>query len=422
MERQNRLLTVLAVVFLALLAIVVLGNEPDGKSDDPHAPPERALFEGFKGDDTTTLTVSNASGTMTFTKRDGAWKMTAPTEMAVEERRVDEIVDRLASLKVQEGGFSGDLAAFGLDTASRITVTVATADGKTRTAWVGRDAPVGYRGYVADTEGGPALLASSKLTDLVGRTPDDFRARDVWKISSGSAKRLRIESAGQITVLRKDDHGWWIGDEGPRAEERAVEDWLTKASFLRVDSFLDGADPSSVGLQPPAARFTVEDDEGTHAIELGTRDDTGVVVSSAGQIVRVGSEATELVKSDGWTSAELIPVRRAQLDAVEITLGDTVARFAKTDDTWKDATERDAPAAEKFLDTLAEAKADRTRPVAEVGATWGTLSLAEGAARKELVTIGQELPEGGRAAKDAAGGPPFRIPAETLTALLAALK
>ena len=84
MERQNRLLTVLAVVFLALLAIVVLGNEPDGKSDDPHAPPERALFEGFKGDDTTTLTVSNASGTMTFTKRDGAWKMTAPTEMAVE--------------------------------------------------------------------------------------------------------------------------------------------------------------------------------------------------------------------------------------------------------------------------------------------------------------------------------------------------
>ncbi len=411
----------LATVLLVLVAIVVFGKKPDDTPSDPDAPPERRLFEGLEADNAQSLTIVNPSGTLTFTKRDADWTMTAPTEMAVEQRRVDEIVDRFASLKVQEEGLPGELASFGLDDAGRITVTIGTKDGKTLTAYVGRDAPVGYRSYVADNAEGPALLASSKVGDLVRRTADDFRSKEVWKVSSGTARRIRIEEGADAVVLRKDDHGWWIGDEGPRAADTEVENWLTRASFLRAESFLDGVAPATVGLEPPAAKLIVEDDAGTHTIELGTRDEAGVVARAGGQIVRLGTDAAELLKRDGWASGSLMPVRRAQVDTIEITLGEKSARYTKADGAWKDAAGAEATAAEEVLDALFDATADRTAVVAAPTSTWGTITLAEGTTRSETVTLGQELPEGGRAAKETAGGPPFRVPAETITALVGAI-
>lgn len=422
MERQNRLLTVLATVLLVLVAIAVFGKQPDDDApSDPDAPAERTLFADLKADAVQSLTLVNENGTLAFAKADGAWKMTAPKEMPVEERRVTEIVDRFASLKVQEDGLPGDLAGFGLDEASRVTVTIGKGDGTSVTAYVGRDAPVGYRSYVADNAGGPALLAGSKVGDLVRRGPDDFRSKEVWTVSTGTSKRIRLQEGDSTVVLRKDDHGWWLGDDGPRASDRAVEDWLGKASFLRAESFLDDADPATVGLAPPSATITVEDDAGTHTLELGTHADDGIVARSGGQIVRLGADGVELLKTDGWLSDALLPVRRAQVDTVEVTLGGKSARFTKADGAWKDAAGADTTAVDGLLDALTDATADRATPVATLGDTWGTITLAEGTTRKESVTLGQELPEGGRAAKDAAGGPLFRVPAETIQALTGAL-
>ena len=420
MERQNRILTVLATVLLILVAIVVFGKAPEDDAGDPDAPPKRALFEGFEEDAAESLTLVNPSGTLTFAKKDGDWVMTAPKEMAVEQRRVEEIVDRFASLEVQEQGFDGELAGFGLDAAARVEVTIGAAGGKTLTAYVGRDAPVGYRSYIADKAEGPALLASSKVGDLVRRTADDFRSREVWKVSMGSGRRIRIEESGAALVVRKDDHGWWIGDDGPRAAERKADDWLTRAGMLRVDAFEDAADPAAVGLAPPAGVLTVEDDAGTHTLELGTRDEAGVYARTNGQIVRLGPEALELLVRDGWTADALMPVRRAQVDAIEVTLGAKSARFTKADGVWKDGAGAETGKAETLLDTLFDAIADRTAAVGAPGATWGAITLSEGTTRTEKITLGQEVGDG-RAATDAAGGPPFRVPAATIIAVEAAL-
>jgi hypothetical protein len=420
-DRQNRLLTALATILLVLVAILVFGRQDADIPADPDAPAERALFEGLERDTAVSLSIRSGERTISFTKRDGTWVMTEPKEMAVDERRVTEIVDRFASLKVQEQGFDGALDGFGLDEANRITVTIGAGEGKTFTAHIGRDAPVGYRSYVAGDTAGPALLASSKVGDLVRRAPDDFRSREVWKVSTATARRVRIDDASGSVVLRKDDHGWWLGDDGHRASDTAVQDWLSQASFLRADSFLDEADPASLGLAPATSTLTVEDDAGTHTLELGTRDEVGVAARGGGQTVRLGSDAAGLVRTTGWASDALLPVRRAQVDSIEIKLGDKTTRLTRTDGVWKDATGAETDQAERWLDTLADAKADRETPVDAPTETWGSVSLSEGTTRTETVTIGQELPSGGRAAKDAAGGPGFRIPPETLATLTSQL-
>lgn len=420
MARQNQLLSVLATILLILVAIAVYTDKPEKDAADPDAPAQHELF-AFDADGAQSLTLQSASGTLSFAKAEGVWKMTAPREIAVEERRVTEIIDRIDGLKVQDKSFDGALKDFGLDEAARVTVTIGTADGKTLTVYVGRDAPAGYRGYVAEKPEGPALLASSRVNELVARTADDFRAKEIWKVSTGTARRIRIEDAGASVVLRKDDHGWWIGDEGPRASSKAIEEWLSRASMLRADSFLDGADPASVGVATPTTTLLVEDEAGTHTITLGQGDAAGVAAQTEAGLVRLPAETAELVKVDGWLDETLVPVRRVQLETVALTLGDKSVRYARAESGWTDEKGVETPAGDALLELLTTAKADRSGEPAVLGATWGTLSLSEGAARNEILTFGQELPTGGRAAQDAAGGPPFRVPAETIAALQATL-
>jgi hypothetical protein len=192
--------------------------------------------------------------------------------------------------------------------------------------------------------------------------------------------------------------------------------------MLRVESFRDDADPAALGLAPPHATITVEDDAGTHTLLLGNADDTGVAAKTDAGPVHLGADAADLTKLDGLAYAKLVPVRKATVDTLDVQLGDATGRFLKSEDEWKDATGAASTVPDGLLSAIEAATADRSAPPPELGATWGHVTLAEGTTRTETVTIGQELPTGGRAAKDAAGGPTFQVPAATLTALAAALK
>ena len=50
MDRQNRMLTVLATVLLILVAIVVYGRQEEDRKPDTGDPPERELFKLESGD------------------------------------------------------------------------------------------------------------------------------------------------------------------------------------------------------------------------------------------------------------------------------------------------------------------------------------------------------------------------------------
>ena len=418
MEKQTRLITALAVLLLVLVLIVLFGKDPDDKADaDPHEPPAHKVFEGEK-DSVQKLTLRGPDGEIAFEKDDAGWKMTAPRTVPIEQRKVTEIVDRMATLEVQERAFEGALKDYGLDDASRVEIVLGKADGTSLSLFVGRDSPVGYRSYVAQKAEGPATLATSKIGDLAHRTVNDFRSPEVWTISSGTATRVRIEDAGNVTVLRKDDHGWWIGDDGPRASEDAIQDWLSRADTLRADTFLDDADPVALGLGTPSATITVEDADGTHTLRFGSRED-GAVVQGEGVPVRLGNEALELLGSGAWTATKLLPVRRAQIDTVEVQLGEKSGRWTRAEGKWTDAAGKEATGVDELLDAIGDAASDRTAPLAMAG-SWGRVVLAEGTTRREEVLFGDPIGDGARLAKETVGGPGFAIPQASIDAITAA--
>lgn len=414
MEKQNRLLTVLAVILLALVAVAVLWKTDD-KEDafkDPHAPPTHKLLTVESGD-VVKLSLTTGSNVLSFAKTDGTWTMTAPSEMAVEGGKVSEIVDRLIGVSVEERSLTGDAGGYGLDAAARTEVKLEKADGTAFTVYIGKDSAVGWKTYIAEKDGGPALLASTKLADLVHKSRDDFRSKDVWQVSPGTAKRVRITTSTGDVVLRKDDHGWWLGDSGPRVDEEHLQEWLDRAAGLKAHHFAEDTAASDA-----FATLTVEDADGTHDLKLLPASDDGMRV--AGSQAVLNADTASMVQLDGWTSGKLMPVHEAQVDRVEIQLGDKSAKFTRKDGVWLDAAGKPAQIVEGLLTAVGGAVADRTATVPAIAVPWGKIILSEGDDRKESVVIGETVGDN-RIVKDDAGGPPFTVKATDFIVLAATL-
>lgn len=422
MDKQNRLLTFLALALLVGVAFLVLDPRRDQPVEDVgDGPPTHALFT-YKAEDITGLSLTTARGALSFEKRGGTWASTTDPTLVLDQRKVSEIVDRFASLKVEQRDLKGAEADFGLDEAQRVELRLTDTAGKSWITWIGADTSVGYRTYLRETTNGPVQLASSKVGDLVHRSLADFRSKEVWTFSTATARRIVFETGTAPTVLRKDDHGWWLGDLGPRADDEAVRNWLYSVESLRAERFLDGVEPASVGLATPAATIRIEDDAGTHVLQLAAPGGTegGRVALGEHGLVVLTPDAQDPVKLDGWVSSKLLPVRRVQIDRLEITLGPVSGTFTRKDGVWSDVNGNPAIAVDGLLDKIEAVTVDRATPTGRPGATWGKIVVAEGTSRTEEVAFGP-ADAGRHAAVDSHGGPPFSVSALDLAVVASAV-
>jgi hypothetical protein len=424
MERQNRTITVASLVLIALVAVVVLDKDREPKTDFD-APPEHAAFEGLTATDVTALSLVHGTETLTFERKDGAWTLVKPRELRVDDRKVQEVVDRLATLRLEERTLSADRKGYGLDAADRVEVRLTRADGSVLDLWVGNDAKVGYDAYVTETADGPVLLAKAQLRSLVARTVDDFRDRKAWRVSAGTATRVVIEDARSGSLVKveasKDTAGlpgWRLAD-GTRVDEDAIAGWLSRASTVNATGFGDGKDLAELGLAQPRASITVVDADGTHVLRFGTESEPGSTWGQGdGDAVLVGTDATELLAPKDWVLTRAIPLHRFTVDRIEATLDGTEVRLTKTDGTWTRADGGTVGDIQQAFDALDAIKAERAAGNAPPEKVVGTLRVAEGD-RSLTIELGPAR-EGWHAAREV-GGPPYRIDAATLQAALQTL-
>ncbi len=424
MERQNRLLAVLSLVLLALVAVVVLDPSPEAPAD-PDATPETAAFEKLVASDVTGLRLTRTEGKLAFEKKDGVWRVTSPREVPVEERKIQELVDRLVSLKLQTRTLGGDRKDYALDKDSAVQVELHRADGRTETLFVGRDAPVGYDSYVARSADGPVVLANSQLRALVTRGLDDFRDRKLLAVTPSTIQRVVIDDGRDAEIgvrsaelVRRDD-GWWVGSTA-RADEDAVQEWLSRVATVNASRFTDDADLEAVGLARPRASITIEDAGKTHVLRFGAAEGPDVYAQGDGSAAVVEASSLELLKVTDWAASSALPLHRYAIDRVELKLGDEPVSVSKKDGTWTTSSGAAVTDIDRVFDALAAVRAQREGDVSPPDTVAGTVTLGEGD-RTLVLELG---PADGtvRVARDRAGGAPFKVDAARVDALLQALR
>lgn len=129
----------------------------------------------FSRDAVTGVTLASASGTVTLSRSEGEWALTAPVEAPADNAAADDIVDALQSARMQSVVDDAGAVDTGL---SRPAVTAAVTAGPTRAVLeIGGTAPDGTR-YARDAVRNLTFTVEASLVDRLTKTADDLKRQE----------------------------------------------------------------------------------------------------------------------------------------------------------------------------------------------------------------------------------------------------
>jgi hypothetical protein len=129
----------------------------------------------FARDAVGNITITNASGTMSFGRRDGAWHMTAPSAAPADDPTVESLVSRLSAARMGSIVESPDLNKIGL---TKPSASVAVTAGPTRAVLEIGGPADDQNVYARDPQRGMVFTVESALATELKKKPEDFRKKD----------------------------------------------------------------------------------------------------------------------------------------------------------------------------------------------------------------------------------------------------
>jgi hypothetical protein len=167
------------------------------------------------------------------------------------------------------------------------------------------DLVVGHRsedysgGYVRQADQEPTYLVRGQLTELLSRSPDDWRNHQIAKVPADSIARIEIARGARRYVLQRNDKAWELLPGGA-ADSTRVGDLLTAYSSVDATGFASAAQEDSARFSAPDRRARLLRKDGTALLTL-VFDST-----AAGFWVRPDTSKT-VYKVEKWTADRLVP-------------------------------------------------------------------------------------------------------------------
>lgn len=383
-EQQIKIVTILAGVLLALVALITLveGPEDTGPADEDEET-FVDLAPDLEASGVTALSVERGSERVRFEREGEGWRITAPLAAPASHDAVEAFLDRMLRLELGEGIETDELAAFGLEPPVAVLTLEAEGTEPLRLE-VGEDAPVGYRTYVRDAEGlvrttrdrlGPALeieLRDFRELDLVDVSTRQLTALVLRRQPAAGAPEGATDPGGELRLERV-EAGWQLAGAAPLpADADTIERLVRELDALEVVEF-----PAAPLPSPEAWVLTLETETGTRELRLGEPDSEGLVVASAplqAEPVLVSAEILEGLSLDpaAWQSRRLLDFDAGSAQELSVVLGERSLAASRSANGWEPV------AGEELVDALQAVRVDRSRAVAgRPGSDWGHVRVQD---------------------------------------------
>jgi len=275
MQTRNTLL--MAVVLVALSAFVYF-YEIRGREEREEAAEQESLLLHFESEDVTGLSITTDEGTVSATKSDGTWRITAPVETAADSIAIQTIVDNVSKAGHQRLVLEAadDLDPFGLSEPVA-TLVLERADGDPLRLALGKNTPVGANVYATVGHENNVYSVMSALRNDVAKTLFDLRDRSVLSFNTGSIDRIEFQRDGMDATLRRDDGGGWTAETpfAGSADSETIDDLLVALGSAEAAAFVTDAAPDEAtlaeyGLDAPDTTATLHSsDDGRHGLIVG---------------------------------------------------------------------------------------------------------------------------------------------------------
>ncbi len=218
----------------------------------------------FASDAVDALTIERSgSPTLSLTKRDDNWRLTAPVDARADFGGVDGIVRAVDQAQMQAivAGETGEptaaeLRKFGLERPQAL-LTVGAGSARASLA-IGAAHEEGTV-YARDLSRPLVFTLASSLLDDLTKSPDELRHKDVFAFRAYSATGLDVTHGGRTWSFIKESTAatdtapssdTWkkTAPEAGEVNQTAMTDWLNSLSTLRAESFAAKAPPSGEDL------------------------------------------------------------------------------------------------------------------------------------------------------------------------------
>jgi Domain of unknown function (DUF4340) len=286
---MTRLHQILIGVLVAQLVLVGVVFWPRGGSTGAS---NAVLFQGLKGSDITSLTVSEKAGTSSKLARQGdKWVVPDAGDYPADATKLNGLADKLAAMKggqsvgrtpttqsqlqVADDNFAKRID-FQAANGSKYTLFLGTVSGGTAT-----HVRVGGQQDVYLTRDVSAYDISSNVTTWIDPL--------YFSLSADQAMTVTTKTAGDNLTFNKDAKGAWVMlglAAGEQTNEANVTSILSAVTSLSMDKPLGKQDQAAYGLAQPTEVLTILTKNGAqetaHTLTIGAKDATGYFVKSAG--------------------------------------------------------------------------------------------------------------------------------------------
>lgn len=258
---QTKWLAGIAMALLAFILLVELRPSPKG----PPAPTSAPIVAQLRPGTVTRVEFVRSNETFRAERSGGQWRLSAPLAYPANALALDMLVDVCARLRPQlviPAAQVKNPAEFGL--APPQATVIFHQDGAKVELRIGARAPVSAQVYV-QVAGNPAVaVADANLLELLPKTADDWRDRQLLSLAGLNFDRLRIRSGPRDLVMQRTPTNqlWRIALPPPvkRANTPRIEQLLHELQRWPVQRFISDdpkADLEALGLQTPETELAI---------------------------------------------------------------------------------------------------------------------------------------------------------------------
>ena len=278
---QNRQLKILGGIFVLLLLIVLIFENPFGKSkDEKRAEEAKPLFPDFSIEQVSKIEVIAKGQTTVLAKQNDQWVVATMEDYPADSDGVKDLLEKVAEFDNSRHVSDNpkNRAEYQVDS-SGVEAKLFDAEDKTLAhLFVGKNTPGIFNSYVRVADSNDVYVGKGYLQSTFDKGDRTWKDRTIFKFEKGHVTSINISSPEETIELRLDSENKWqlLQPTTAAANQTEVGNLLSYFSALTTDDFAEAKELTAYGLDTPGSSITASLNDGASAkLLIGKAEDEG---------------------------------------------------------------------------------------------------------------------------------------------------
>ena len=278
---KNRQLKMLVGIFGLLLLIVLILENPFGKSDDEKRAEEaKPLFPDFSIEKVSKIEIIAKGETTVLAKQNDQWVVATMEDYPADSNGVKDLLEKVAEFDNSRHVSDNpkNRAEYQVDS-SGVEAKLFDAEDKTLAhLFVGKNTPGIFNSYVRVADSNDVYVGKGYLQSTFDKGERTWKDRTIFKFEKGNVTSIDIVSPEETIEIRLDSENKWqlLQPNAAAANQTEVENLLSYLSELKTDDFAETEELKEYGLDSPTSSITANLNDGTSAkLFIGKEESEG---------------------------------------------------------------------------------------------------------------------------------------------------